>query len=477
MNYNAMLNTQTRICYGIGGGVYAIKEAAYNTFILLFYVQVLGLSGLVTGAVIAISLLWDAVSDPLVGSWSDRLRSRYGRRHPFMVYSTLPVAIGFIGLFAPPSAVTESSTLLACWLLFWSLWVRTFITTFSIPHLALSAELTSEYNERSELLGLRLGFLFLIVLILPALALVLVFGADQEMDGRFIAENYPMYGLMSAGLAIVLGVITVVGTRRHTSRPDANGENYALPSLKNYIGDVSQTFGNKIFRTIVCFEIAASIAWGSVATLYVMVGTYVFEFSAIKMAITMAVPGVLAVALVWLLLKSISRRWQKPQILRYSLWGMVFDTLWLLPLKLADMLPPNDSLAVLGLYLLQVTIFSFFFLLRVTSSTSIVADITDQHELEEGGRKEGGFFSVLNFTAKMASLVGPLYGGIALDVIGLNRQDLPGEVAQPVLAGLMYSVMLIGVPALLIALRYAYKLQFSKEQFDDIQATLRDRFE
>ncbi|MEH6515196.1 MAG: MFS transporter [Halioglobus sp.] len=470
-----MLNTRTRISYGIGGGVYAIKEAAYNTFILLFYVQVLGLSGLVTGAVIAISLLWDAVSDPLVGSWSDRLRSRYGRRHPFMVYSTLPIAIGFVGLFSPPSAVTESSTLLAFWLLFWSLWVRTFITTFTIPHLALSAELTSEYNERSELLGLRLGFLFLVVLVLPALGFSLVFGADQGVDGRFIAENYSIYGLMSAGLAIVLGVITVTGTRHHTSRPDNGGENYALPSLGNYIGDVTQTFRNKVFRTVVCYEIAASIAWGSIATLYVMVGTYVFEFSAIKMAITMAVPGLVAVALVWVLLKFINRRWQKPQILRYSLWGMFFDMLWLLPLKLADMLPPNDSLLVLGLYLLQVTIFSFFFLLRVISSMSIVADITDQHELEEGERKEGGFFSVINFTAKLASLFGPLYGGIALDVIGLNRQDLPGEVAQPVLAGLMYAVMLAGIPALLIALRYAYKIQFSQEQFDDIQATLRDR--
>ena len=471
-----MLNTQTRICYGIGGGVYAIKEAAYNTFILLFYVQVLGLSGLVTGAVIAISLLWDAVSDPLVGSWSDRLRSRYGRRHPFMVYSTLPIAIGFIGLFAPPAVVIESSTLLAFWLLFWSLWVRTFITTFTIPHMALSAELTSEYNERSQLLGLRLGFLFLVVLVLPAAGLVLIFGADQAIDGRFIAENYPLYGLMSAVLAIVLGVITVMGTRHHTSRPDASGENYALPSLQNYIGDVSQTLHNKVFRTIVFYEIAASIAWGSIATLYVMVGTYVFEFSAVKMAITMAVPGLAAVGLVWVLLKYISRRWQKPQILRYSLWGMFFDTLWLLPLKLADMLPPNDSLAVLVLYLLQVTIFAFFFLLRVTSSMSIVADITDQHELEEGGRKEGGFFSVLNFTAKMASLIGPLYGGIVLDVIGLNEQDLPGKVAQPVLAGLMYAVLLVGVPTLLIALRYAYKIQFSKEQLDDIQATLRDRY-
>ena len=298
-----------------------------------------------------------------------------------------PVAIGLVGLFTPPSVVTESSALLACWLLFWSLWIRTFITTFTIPHMALSAELTSEYNERSQLLGLRLGFVFLAVLVLPALAFVLVFGADQAVDDRFTAENYPLYGLMSAGLAIVFCVMTIMGTRYLTSRPDSGGENYALPSLQNYIGDVSQTFRNKGFRTIVCYEVAASVAWGSVATLYVMVGTYVFEFSAINMAITMAVPGLVAVAMVWLLLKSISRRWQKPQILRYSLWGMFLDTLWLLPLKLADMLPPNDSLAVLLLYLLQVTIFVFFFLLRVTSSMSIVADLADQQELEEGGAK------------------------------------------------------------------------------------------
>lgn len=468
-----MINARTRICYGVGGGVYAIKEAAYGTFILLFYTQVLGLSGTVTGVVIAISLLWDAVSDPLVGSWSDRLRSRYGRRHPFMVYSTLPIAIGFVGLFSPPAAVVESSALLAFWLLFWSLWVRTFVTTFTIPHLALSAELSGEYAERSQLMGARLGFLFLVVLLLPAAGLALVFGPDQARDGRFIAANYPVYGLMSAGLAIILGVITVMGTRHHTSRPDTGGEHYALPHLRDFVADIAQTLKNRVFRTVLTYEIAASVGWGCISTLHVLVGTYVFEFSAGKMALTFAVPGVLAVGLVWLLVKPLSQRWQKPQILRFSVWGMLIDTLWLFPLKLAGLLPPNDSTAVLLLYLLQITVFVFFFLLRVTNSMSIVADITDQHQLEEGGRNEGGFFSVINFTAKVATLVGPLYGGIALDVIGLNEQDLPGDVAWPVLAGLMYAVLLAAVPSLLISLRYTYKIEFSREQVNDIQAALR----
>lgn len=472
MDQALMLNARTRIFYGLGGGVYAIKEAAYGTFILLFYTQVLGLSGTVTGVVIAISLLWDAVSDPMVGSWSDRLRSRYGRRHPFMVYSTLPIAIGFIGLFSPPAAVVESTTGLALWLLLWSLWVRTFVTTFTIPHLALSAELSGEYTERSQLMGVRLGILFLVTLILPAAGLVLVFGPGQGTDGRFIAANYPIYGLMSAGLAVVLGIITVLGTRHHTSAPDTGGEHYALPNLREFAADIAQTLNNRVFRTVLTYEIAASVGWGCISTLHVLVGTYVFEFSAGKMALTFAVPGVLAVGLVWLVLKPLGRRWQKPRILRFAVWGMLIDTLWLLPLKLAGVLPPNDSTAVLLLYLLQVTIFVFCFLLRVTHSMSIVADITDQHQLEEGGRKEGGFFSVINFTAKVATLVGPLYGGIVLDVIGLNEQDLPGEVAWPVLAGLIYAWLLAAVPTLLISLRYTYKIEFSREQVDDIQAAL-----
>lgn len=470
-----MIRFQTRMFYGLGGGVYAIKESAYAIFILLFYTQVLGLSGTVTGAIIAISLVWDGISDPLIGSWSDRLRSRYGRRHPFMVYSTLPIAIGFIGLFSPPDAVVASATLLACWLLFWSLWVRTFITAFSIPHLALSAELSSDYHERSQLMALRLGSMFLVALLLPAAALMLVFDTVQGTDGRFVAANYPVYGLISAGLVITLSFISVMGTRHHTSKPNLSGEQYTLPGLGQYLEDVRQTFRNKTFRTMIGYEVSSAIGWGSFSTLNVLISTYVFEFNADEVALTLAVPGLLGVVLVGMFLKPLSRKWQKPQLLRLAIWGMLINTLWLLPLKLAGMLPPNGNPLILYLVLLSGTVFMFFFFLRAVSAMSIVADITDQHELEQGERKEGGFFSVTTFILKISSLVGPLYGGIVLDVIGLRRHDLPGEVAEPVLAGLIYAVLIITIPTLIIALRYAYKFEFSKEQMEGIQLTLRER--
>jgi GPH family glycoside/pentoside/hexuronide:cation symporter len=470
-----MIKASTRISYGAGGGVYAVKEAAYTVFILLYYTQVLGLSGTITGVVIAISLLWDGISDPLIGSWSDRVRSRYGRRHPFMVYSTVPLAIGFIGLFSPPGQFMESPLLLAGWLLFWSLWVRTFVTAFSIPHLALSAELSSDYNERSQLMALRLGFLFLTVLLLPAVGLLFIFGEEQGVDGRFVATNYPWYGLLSAAVATTFSFISVMGTRLNTSQPDATGERYALPGLKSYLDDIVATFRNLVFRRMIAYEIASAVSWGGAATLNILILTYVFELDAEQVALVLAAPSLIAVTLVWTLLKPLTQRWQKPQLLRLSLWGLLLNGLWLLPLKLADLLPANGSQLTLGLIALHGVLMMFFFFLRATSAMSIVADITDQHELEQGDRKEGGFFSVMTLILKVSTLVGPLYSGIVLDVIGLSQQDLPGEVAQPVLSGLMYATLLIVIPTLALALRFAYRIEFSKEQIEDIQGTLRDR--
>ena len=85
-----------KFSYGIGTMTYSIKDAAFAIFVLLFYKQVLGLSGSLTGLAIFISVMWDAVSDPMIGAWSDRLKSRWGRRHPMMVAGTLPLALSFI---------------------------------------------------------------------------------------------------------------------------------------------------------------------------------------------------------------------------------------------------------------------------------------------------------------------------------------------------------------------------------------------
>lgn len=471
-----MLTIKSRAAYGAGGAVYAVKEAAYTMFVLLFYTQVLGLNGTVTGIVISLSLIWDGVSDPLAGALSDRLRSRFGRRHPFMALSILPMGLGFIGLFAPPAAVIDSAPLLAGWLLFWSLWVRTFITTFTIPHLALSAEITRDYHERSQILGARLAFLFLFSVFIPAIALVFVFTASDGVDGRFDRANYPLYGALSCAAVWLMAGITVLGTRghmhsslEHTGTPSTRG------NLVNLLSDIRRTLGNLSFRLVLGYEIANMVAYGTVATLNMLVWTYYWDFSAREVSIILSVPSLLAVVLVLITLTPLSRRFEKFQLMQLSVIGIIVNCLWLYPLRMLDLLPPNGTPAIFAMNFLFMLVFMYCFLLRAIQTQSIIADITDEHEFEHELKQEGGFFAAANFVNKFASIFGPVYGGIVLDVIGLTSSMRPGNVPEPVLDNLAWAFGLGTLPGFAIALLLALRLDLTRARVEDVQRRIRER--
>ena len=120
---------------------------------MFYFNQVLGLSGTLAGTAIFIALVFDAVSDPVAGSLSDRFRSRWGRRHPFMYASAAPLAVTFYLLFNPPSGLGQAG--LFCWLLCFAVLVRASMTLYHVPHLALGAELTDDYSERTTVVAYR----------------------------------------------------------------------------------------------------------------------------------------------------------------------------------------------------------------------------------------------------------------------------------------------------------------------------------
>ena len=81
----------TKIAYGSGAAANGIRNNGFEYFLLFYYSQVLGVDSALVGATLMIALFVDGISDPIVGYWSDNLRSRWGRRHPFMYASALPV--------------------------------------------------------------------------------------------------------------------------------------------------------------------------------------------------------------------------------------------------------------------------------------------------------------------------------------------------------------------------------------------------
>ena len=126
------LPVSIKFYFGLGQAADYIKNFGFGTLLMLYYNQVLGLSGAYAGAAVSISIAFDAISDPMVGSWSDGYRSRWGRRLPFMVGAAVPLGVTFYCLFMPPVGLNEFGLFL--WLTSFAVLSRTALTFFNVPY-------------------------------------------------------------------------------------------------------------------------------------------------------------------------------------------------------------------------------------------------------------------------------------------------------------------------------------------------------
>ena len=100
------------LAFGVGQAAEGIKNQAFNVFLLFYYQQIVGIPGSLAGLALGIALIFDAISDPAAGVISDRFKSRWGRRHPFMFVSAFPLVITFIALFNPPAGMDQFASFL-----------------------------------------------------------------------------------------------------------------------------------------------------------------------------------------------------------------------------------------------------------------------------------------------------------------------------------------------------------------------------
>ncbi len=470
-----MTSFRTRLGYGLGGAMFSVKEAAYGTFVLLFYTQVLGLGGTATGIALAVAVIFDAVSDPVIGAWSDRLRSRWGRRHPFMVAGTIPMGFGFIGLFLVPDAVVASQMLLTLWLMFWSIWLRTTLSVFAIPHLAMSAEMSSDYRERSSILSARMFFVFLLTVLIPALALVLLFNQSGEVDGRFVRANYPVYGLLSCVATWAIGLLTIWSTREYARPAEATEPEKHASGLRHFLTDFLNTLKVSNFRQLLAFDIAASVSYGVLIATHMLASIYFWELSSEQIAIILAVPSLLGVSAAMVAIHWLGSRIAKHTILQLTCGLMIIDGIWPYALRLAGWLPDNGHPVVFWCLWIQMLLWMFLFILRSICSHSLTADIADENDLAQGRRQEGALFAASLFAQKLASALGPLYGGAILDIVGLTRGMAPGTIEQATLNSFaIYCAVGIILP-LAVALYFSFKVSLSEERLQEIQAQLAQR--
>ncbi|MGH6971849.1 MAG: MFS transporter, partial [Caulobacteraceae bacterium] len=151
------LGVGVKVSYGLGSVAQAVAGVALSTSIINFYlVRVLGLRPAVVGVVILVSLVADAMLDPVIGRLSDTFRSRWGRRHPFMYASALPIAAAIYFLWRQPEGLSHEA--LAAYVLAMLIVLRLCTGLYIIPSDALAPELAPDYHERTGLIGYRWFF-------------------------------------------------------------------------------------------------------------------------------------------------------------------------------------------------------------------------------------------------------------------------------------------------------------------------------
>ena len=204
---------RTKVLYGLGAVAFGVKDNGFSFFLLLYYNQVLGLPNAWVGLGIMAALMIDAVVDPVVGHLSDHLHAAWGRRHPFMYASALPVAVVYWLLWSPPDAGVSRGALRL--LPDRQRRVRIGISIYEIPSASLVPELTQHYDERTALISCRYFFGWWGGLGMTVLAYAVFLQPDATHPvGVLNPEGYRRYGLAAAIIILLAILVSAIGTHR-----------------------------------------------------------------------------------------------------------------------------------------------------------------------------------------------------------------------------------------------------------------------
>ncbi len=200
------LSWRTKIMYGIGDTGFSLTMTIVTAYFAIFLTDVVGIMPGTAAIAIFIGRSWDYFNDPLVGHLSDRTRTRWGRRRPFLLFGAIPFALAFFLMWLHPAF--ESQVLLAIYYAVAYVLFDTAATFCYMPFFALTPELTSNYDERTSLTTTRMFF--------SIFASLVAFTIPLQIVGSFRPENAGRIALMGAIFAIVSAAplwVVFFGTR------------------------------------------------------------------------------------------------------------------------------------------------------------------------------------------------------------------------------------------------------------------------
>ncbi len=459
------LSFSTKLAYGAGDLGPAITANIGVFFALFFFTNVAGLSAGLAGSILMIGKIWDAINDPMVGVLSDRTKSRWGRRLPWMLYGAIPFGIFFfLQWVVPHFSADKSANQLG---LFWyyviiAIIFNTFYTAVNLPYTALTPELTQDYDERTSLNSFR--FTFSIGGSIASLILAQLIFAQLKIPAE---QQY----LVLAGICTVLSVLPlflcVFGVRDRVLGFETQHSDTQQPEHIPLSEQLRIALSNRPFLFVVGIYL---FSWLGVQVTASILPYFVVNWMRLPEAefpkVAIAVQGTALVMLfVW---SAASERFGKKAV---YFMGMI---LWII--------------AQAGLFFLQRDQVGLMYVLAVMAgfgvSTaylipwSMMPDVIELDELTTGQRREGMFYGFMVLLQKVGLAVGLFIVGQSLQWAGFI-ETVPGQPTptQPASALLAIRIAIGPLPtlALIFGLILAYFYPITREVHAEILLKLKER--
>jgi GPH family glycoside/pentoside/hexuronide:cation symporter len=416
------LTARIKATAGAGQLVESISTALFATFLFFYYTAVLGLPGSLVGAATAVTLVIDAIADPLLGSISDNARTRWGRRVPFMLVGAPLVALGLGLVFSPPAGLSTWG--LFAWLVGASLLTRFAVSIFHVPFLALGAELSEDYVERSSVVAWRTVF----SIAGPLAILILGYGVFLGGSlGLRHAQGYAPLAWSAAGMILVGGLVAVLGVRRFAGGLVV-GARTGEVLHRRLLNELTEIFNNPSFRVMFSCLVLFFAAQGMASNMNQYMNVFVWRISSAQILLVTLflfaglVAGVPVAAF-------LGRRLEKKTVAMLGFSTFCVAQGGLSSLRALGLFTPTGAAVVVPLAL--NTMMAGVGLAFVTiAAGSMMADCADEHDFLFGARREGLYFAGLSFAAKAASGLGGLMAGVALDAIHFPKMAAAAGVSS-----------------------------------------------
>ncbi|MFO7561521.1 MAG: MFS transporter [Enhygromyxa sp.] len=416
-----------RLCFGYGLG--SVGTGIYNTvpglLLLIYMTDTLGVPAWLAGLGIFVPKLWDVITDPWMGSLSDRTETRFGRRRPWLLAGGVALPILFVLLFRTPDF--GDPILGFCWVLGFYILCATAYTVFSVPYIAMPAEMTDDYDEVTRLMAWRMALLTVGVLVSGALAPALV----EQLGGGGRAG----YAMMSTIIAVMLGAAmigTFLGTRGAPQRA-------RLPEQPRFWPSLLAVLRVKPFVILGSGYFLQHAGVGAVLAVVPYFANYVLDGpeGTVTILFVCLVGPAFATMPLWV---AISRRIGKraAYIASMLLFGGAAASLWL------------ASPSALALVYVQVALVGVGWAGTELFPFSMLPDVIAADRQQSGVPREGTFTGLWMAIDKGALAFGALLASLALEFTGFVESEAGELVTQPDSALVGIRIGTAALPALFV---------------------------